>query len=506
MNRAIIISVCCIVSLCCNAQNRGINKICTEDFPRVSFVWNEYGPDIIQNNQVVLRQEERDSPFSWENKVPTVENKNKSILILWEDMYSHVDQSDFTSAMLRDFFANEINANDRFDIAVFNRDKSDDDLLKSITGGFTSDLSLIRMAISSYTYRYETFKKNGLCTNVSLAIAEGLKTLEKEPANNIKVIVVISAGYDMPSKTSFDLACIQACQRQIPIYVVKYPLSKLGYGKDIDGVDESTFGKVIIPGNGRDNKGTADKLYETYIDMAKRHAGQDYEVSFDAIYERDGKPHTVKLIINGTSHDITFVAPEFSLLFLMKENVFMSILFCLFIISILGYFVFLAMKYINNRKKLDNETQKRLEEQQRKQDFLERQNAQMLEEREKEKKQQAFYEEQKRAAAIQQEKENVMRNKNLYARLVCDIDGEKVSFVIQKPLVSIGRAVDNDVVIDKKTVSRKHAEIVFNGDSFSIRNLSTTNRTIVNGDYTDCATLRNGDIIRIGEVMIDFYL
>ena len=52
---------------------------------------------------------------------------------------------------------------------------------------------------------------------------------------------------------------------------------------------------------------------------------------------------------------------------------------------------------------------------------------------------------------------------------------------IEKDVISIGRARDNEIVIENLSVSRNHARIRREGESFAIADLNSANGTFVNG-------------------------
>jgi len=64
----------------------------------------------------------------------------------------------------------------------------------------------------------------------------------------------------------------------------------------------------------------------------------------------------------------------------------------------------------------------------------------------------------------------------------------------------IGRDEDCDVVIADPTVSARHAEIVARPESCTVTNLLATNGTRVNGQTVQSAELKDGDLLRIGQV------
>ncbi|MFD5733155.1 FHA domain-containing protein [Streptomyces sioyaensis] len=62
----------------------------------------------------------------------------------------------------------------------------------------------------------------------------------------------------------------------------------------------------------------------------------------------------------------------------------------------------------------------------------------------------------------------------------------------------IGRASDNDLVVDDLTVSRRHAELRAGPDGFEIVDLDSHNGTYLNGRPVDRAPMIPGDIVGIG--------
>ncbi|HQZ89710.1 MAG TPA: DUF3662 and FHA domain-containing protein [Thermomicrobiales bacterium] len=79
--------------------------------------------------------------------------------------------------------------------------------------------------------------------------------------------------------------------------------------------------------------------------------------------------------------------------------------------------------------------------------------------------------------------------------------GETV--ILRRPLIQIGRALDNDVVIDAAEVSRHHAQIEVRDGVYELRDLESTNGTQVNGRPIATARLRDGDMITFGTVAME---
>ena len=68
----------------------------------------------------------------------------------------------------------------------------------------------------------------------------------------------------------------------------------------------------------------------------------------------------------------------------------------------------------------------------------------------------------------------------------------------------IGRDEGCDVTLDEQWVSRRHAEIVHQGGNWVVRDLGSSNGTVLNGQRVADGVLKNGDRVRIGEVTLLF--
>jgi ABC-type multidrug transport system ATPase subunit/pSer/pThr/pTyr-binding forkhead associated (FHA) protein len=68
----------------------------------------------------------------------------------------------------------------------------------------------------------------------------------------------------------------------------------------------------------------------------------------------------------------------------------------------------------------------------------------------------------------------------------------------------IGRAPDNDIVLDDLLVSRYHADLIRDGAGFRVIDLGTRNGTYVNGRQVEQAVLRPGDLLSFGHHQMVF--
>ncbi len=73
---------------------------------------------------------------------------------------------------------------------------------------------------------------------------------------------------------------------------------------------------------------------------------------------------------------------------------------------------------------------------------------------------------------------------------------------LDKPLITIGRRPDNDIVLASSSVSRQHAQIRWRFDRFVLYDVSNRGRTVVNGEVVGESILRPGDVIALSDAML----
>jgi diguanylate cyclase (GGDEF)-like protein len=76
--------------------------------------------------------------------------------------------------------------------------------------------------------------------------------------------------------------------------------------------------------------------------------------------------------------------------------------------------------------------------------------------------------------------------------------------LLGRPEVVIGRGADCDIQVDRDSVSRKHAKVIRAGAGWQVVDLGSTNGSYVNdGQITQCS-LRDGDLLKIGNAIFKF--
>ena len=77
-------------------------------------------------------------------------------------------------------------------------------------------------------------------------------------------------------------------------------------------------------------------------------------------------------------------------------------------------------------------------------------------------------------------------------------------FVLEAATTRAGRHPESDIFLDDVTVSRQHAEIVREGDSYQVRDVGSLNGTYVNRERIEQCTLRDGDELQVGRFRLVF--
>lgn len=76
------------------------------------------------------------------------------------------------------------------------------------------------------------------------------------------------------------------------------------------------------------------------------------------------------------------------------------------------------------------------------------------------------------------------------------------TYDLNKDIVTLGRDITNDIVINDPEVSRHHMRLTRGAGGFTVEDLGSTNGTFVNGQrLTGARPLRPGDMIGLGETV-----
>lgn len=90
------------------------------------------------------------------------------------------------------------------------------------------------------------------------------------------------------------------------------------------------------------------------------------------------------------------------------------------------------------------------------------------------------------------------------AMLLLDTPQGAHTIPLESTLLTVGRGLNNDVILEDTRVSRHHAELRYKTRRFWVSDLGSTNGTFVNGERVTEQALRNGDTISLGGLEMVF--
>lgn len=83
---------------------------------------------------------------------------------------------------------------------------------------------------------------------------------------------------------------------------------------------------------------------------------------------------------------------------------------------------------------------------------------------------------------------------------------EPATYPLRGGVTTLGRSHANDIVLPDSTVSRRHCQIYWAQDAYVLEDLDSSNGTYLNGEQVQLAFLRDEDIIRVGDQVLQFRL
>lgn len=74
--------------------------------------------------------------------------------------------------------------------------------------------------------------------------------------------------------------------------------------------------------------------------------------------------------------------------------------------------------------------------------------------------------------------------------------------VLEKAVITIGRSLDSEIILEDQGVSRTHAQIRWRNGHFEIFDLGSKAGTLVNGRKVTSSRLRSGDVVTLGTAAV----
>lgn len=341
------------------------------------------------------------------------------------------------------------------------------------------------------------------------AVEAGLKELSQKEIPGM--LLLYTSGNSLTPDIKNQIPT--ARKARIPIYIVspREEVQHLSYLAE--RLATETFGAVFDANGGTPN--SLEPLINEINFVPRLYQGQTYTVTFKSPQDRNGKRRVVALTTrtDGMVANLNYDAPSYTLGYWISCHVWWFIVILLLTVAVLGTGGFFLFRRIKNGRKARKEAAeaaiREKKELAARQDELNRRLIQSQQEQ-----QQIQSDARKRHESAMQETQRktlseLLRSKRLAARISFqDVDSmaDTEPYVIRDAVTTIGSAEDNDITLPFKIISRHHAEIYFNGTNFEIIDNYSTNGLKVNGCKVGKATLKNGDVIILGNIPIRFYM
>ena len=501
------------------------NNVNLDNFPEIEISFNDRNPNIVDWSNIRLYElidsTELELDFI---RVETNDNfktdisENKCVYILLEALYNEnrVEQLvTFHSAILESL-EDFVNEGDLIKIATFSLKDENGKILNSLNDNFTDNTSELYGAVNSLEVENTAFTNKA----VSDLYGAGLEAIQEMSELNTslpKTLLILSEERNNKYSTqkSSDQLVNRAKDLGFVISTIKY--NRSGYHQYTDPtLADYTYGeKIILPASSGDLDGvhqeklelTKESIVKILNEFTSTVVGNNYLITAKLNNTADNGAAT-ELRLQGLSSEkqiISFNRPGNFISYNFRVNTLISITVSLILLLILFLIYYVSVKKIKERKKRRIGI---IKSQNVFQSKISKQND-SIESLLNEQKMQKFKEDIVNAESLllAEEKQLIKQMKNSGGFPVLS-SSEFVdnNFIVNRPLITVGRDKSNSLVLSNQNISKKHFEILFEDGSYKINDLDSLNGLLVNGIKIKNSVLNNGDNITIADVSITFYL
>ena len=501
------------------------NNVNLDNFPEIEISFNDRNPNIVDWSSISLYElidsTELELDFirveTNDNFKPDI-SENKCVYILLEALYNEnrVEQLvTFHSAILESL-EDFVNEGDLIKIATFSLKDENGKILNSLNDNFTDNTSELYSAVNSLQVENTAFTNKG----VSDLYGAGLEAIQEMNELNTsfpKTLLILSEERNNKYSTqrSSDQLVNKAKDLGFVINTIKY--NRSGYHQHTDPtLADYTYGeKIILPVS----SGDLDGVHLEKLELAKQSivkilneftstvVGNNYLITAKLNNTvENGAASELRLHgISAEKQIISFKRPGNFIFYNFRVNTLISITVSLILLLILFLIYYVSGKKIKERKKRRIEI---IESQNVFQSKISKQND-SIESLLNEQKLQKLNEDIVLAESLllAEEKQLIKQMKNSGGfPVLSSSEFADNNFVINRPLITVGRDKSNSICISNPNISKTHFEIIFEDGSYIINDLDSLNGLLVNAIKIKNSVLNNGDSITIADVSITFYL
>lgn len=489
-----------------------IRNVDAKEFPKIEGNLWVRDPDGVKTTDVQFLENDKPVQVTFTDiKKNTPTEKNQAIVFLVLKSSNENETNWYKSILKHVATSDVLKEGDLFEVVTFSC-KNDKQFVSPSSISFTSDKNeLIKRisAISKINSRY-----CGSHSQIHLAINEVLSSLENSNHKIPTSIFVLSDNAGMKTGFTGEDTGERSLRLNVPIYGITYT-KPVKDNYPINDLCKQTFG-VFYRNNSNNLSETQDYINSLIENSIERSAGYNYSFSYNSTLSKDSKTHTVK--VNSRKNGQTaFVVqtPGKNIIEWSRDNLFLAILIFVLIISGLVFLIYVYKRFQKNQK-LREENQKiemyELEQQQKEAEariLLQQKELEQFQKQEEEKKKQLELEKNR---LLNEEEEKLqfkkMLEKGNLPWFVFGYGSETGNYQIQRPILKVGRSPEpiNDWVVNHPSVSKEHFILTFKDYIYTIEDLNSTNGVVVNGSRVQKTQLKHGDLIKIGDISLTFYI
>jgi len=451
------------------------------NMPDLNLTLNYYYPYKVKENFIKVEEENQNKDFTYEITSPVPANSNKTVLILFEKMHNEYNQVEFYNKITKKTIDKWMKPEDKINIAYFDRNKDGKTFLKYALDDYTSDLQQVKDILNKNTFTPDSWNTQQ-SSELYSAIMNGLKDINsKTDVPEYKMIVVFTAGYNLPASNSPDWQALAdySIKNKIPIYIIQYFLWE---NRSQRFLAENSYGRFAITHN---SKEAQDSLTYFMQNSLKTIRGYNYNITFKSSFKADNSEHDIAITIKDEKLLITAKYKCESIKCFIKNNLIIDIII---LILVLGFILFIVLRK-NKKEKIKHEIFENKEEP-KKEKIITAKNT-IVERKETSK---PLTETKKEIKFDNIEEYKIAKGQ--YPRIFIG----KSYFEIKKNIFIVGRGDTNDLTIEQNYISRQHFRIFYKDKKFFIEDLNSTNGTALNNKQIKgqkAIELKDNDVISI---------
>lgn len=483
----------------------------TDSFPDITVKLGTRDPQPRTADFFKVKSGSNELPHLVTSTVGPDSGQAKSVLILWE-LLSYPErnkQNAYFRELLKEALPDLLQQGDQVSVATFAWTDLEGGTrtLNFLNPDFSEDVTDLLEKVESAKPPGGKNVQANHGSELFPAMTEGIGYLTGQK-DRAKVMVVLSAEFPNLYNPKSDNALViaKAREAEVAIYNYRYKVKAAKY--NLNEIASATYGQTLQV-DPEDIGGSVEQIQAQMDAASRRSAGMEHQITFTTDHENDGKVHQVQIVGGTESITVGYNAPAVSLMERIRSNLLWVIIIAVLVLGLVVLLIVMSRRRKLNLLRKAQEQQREIDNLAEKGEAAETRLAQLAEERQKE-------DEKRRQADLKARELEAQKDfERLRAEMFSGGKSPRISVFLGEsseiielpgPVVVIGRASDSDIAIDHDTISRHHAQIVYENGVYHLQDLGSTNGTFHNGNSAEQAVLKHGDTITCGSVRVMFYL